>query len=401
MRRNDAGRPAGAGPAERRVVQAIRLLRAKASDAQDMCRLGDEHQLSAEFGVCRSTMRSAVRELERQGVIRVVRGRLGGLYGGGRPSAEATQKLVDHLTLAELPTLDVAKFAMALYRLGIREATRRISPEGRQRLAHDIQKMSAMDKGNWSLEAWQIFRTDLVSLAGGAALSFLHSAYHGAYHNAMMSELHLVDIRGNPISDRDEVMWELELCVAQAVLAGDVSSADRAACDCTDQEAEYVKMTLADGMLSQTLRPHTLFRPSANAPASAMKLAHHVLRALHQRISEPDVYPGHYLGTIAALAASYGVSIDVMRDTVLLADQQKLIELRRGRHGGVYVSRTRQSEATMEVAQHLAALSADDELMALLTQLEEITPHEMAGHIALDILRQAIAERDAQPNLYH
>jgi DNA-binding FadR family transcriptional regulator len=79
--------------------------------------------------------------------------------------------------------------------------------------------------------------------------------------------------------------------------------------------------------------PQTLFQLSSMAPKTGDKLAHQTMRALHAHIRQSAATVGARLGSVVTLAGEYGVSVDVMRDALLLAQRQQLVVLRRGRGG--------------------------------------------------------------------
>src|SRR5690348_15698820 len=58
--------------------------------------IGREHELMAEHGVSRSTVREAIRQLERAGVAQMKRGLGGGLLVAAQPGAAASGVLATY-----------------------------------------------------------------------------------------------------------------------------------------------------------------------------------------------------------------------------------------------------------------------------------------------------------------
>jgi DNA-binding FadR family transcriptional regulator len=336
---------------ERQSLLVARLLRARAQEAGNPdLRFGHESQLAGEYGVARATLRAAMRELERQGVIRTARGRNGGLYRAVAPKAEAARRLSDYLTIEDAPISSVAEQAMRLYRIAARWAAERHgqhNPQARSALARARQLLQASQ----NLDAWCEMRAALVAASGNCALEFLYGGYQAAYRDALAAELHL----GNLEAERTRELWSAEARLIDAVATGNPKTADAVALACINLESKYITISLADGMLARTLMPQTLFQLSSMAPKTGDKLAHQTMRALHAHIRQSAATVGARLGSVVTLAAEYGVSVDVMRDALLLAQRQQLVVLRRGRGGGVFVSAPDLDRAVNDAACHLIA----------------------------------------------
>jgi DNA-binding FadR family transcriptional regulator len=328
-----------------------------------------------------------MRELERQGVIRTSRGRNGGLYRAVAPKAEAARRLSDYLTIKDAPINSVAEEAMRLYRVAARWAAERHGQ-------HDPQAKSALASArqllqpNQNLDAWCEIRAALVTASGNCALEFLYGGYQAAYRDALAAELHL----GNLEAERSRDLWSAEALLFDAVATGDIATADAAALACVNLESKYLAISLADGMLARTLRPQTLFQVSSMAPKTGDKLAHQTMRALHAHIRQSAAVLGARLGSVVTLAGDFGVSVDVMRDALMLAQSQQLVVLRRGRAGGVFVSAPDRDRAVRDAACHLVATVDRREINAVLIEILK-HPHKAEKHdLTVNILMAALGD---------
>jgi DNA-binding FadR family transcriptional regulator len=374
--------------AERQSLLVAQLLRERAQKASNPdLRFGHERQLAGEYGVARATLRAALRELERQGVIRTARGRNGGLYRVVAPKAEASRRLSDFLTIQDAPITGVAEQAMRLYRVAARWAAERHgqhNPEARAALA----RARLLVQGNKYLDVWCEMRAAVVTASGNSALEFLFGGYQAAYRDALAAELHL----GKLEAERTRELWSAEARIFDAVATGDIAAADAAALACVNLESKFLAISLADGMLARTLMPQTLFQASTMAPKTGDKLAHQTMRALHAHIRRSAAALGARLGSVVTLAGDFGVSVDVMRDALVLAQRQQLVVLRRGRAGGVFVSAPDLDRAIDDAACHLTATVDRQEINALLRETLKHLNKAKKYDLTVSILKTALGD---------
>ncbi len=371
---------------ERQALLVAQSLRERAKEAGNTeLRFGHESQLAGEYGVTRATLRAALRELERQGVIRIARGRQGGVYGTAAPKAEAARRLSDYLTIEDAPISGVAKQAMRLYRVAARWAAERhgqYNPQAKSELARGRQLLQASQ----NLDAWCEMRAALVTASGNCALEFLYGGYQAAYRDALAAELHL----GNLEAARSRDLWSAEARLFDAVATGNMATVDAAALACINLESKFLALSLADGMLARTLMPQTLFQMSSMSPKTGDKLAHQTMRALHAHIRQSAAVIGARIGSVVTLAGDFGVSVDVMRDALLLAQRQQLVVMRRGRLGGVFVSAPDFDRAVDDAARHLIATVDRLEINALLSEILKHLYQPAKGDLTVNILRTAL-----------
>lgn len=377
--------PTVARPQKGRVADLVRLLRQQAERATASNPfLGNEKALADKYGVSRGTFRSAVRELERQRVVRMVPGCRGGLYACNTSLPQAVRDLSDYLTLSDAPILGIAEFAMRLYRFAAIWAARRCAQEGSGPFKEVLALISMPPAQGRYIDTWGLMRRALVLASGNTALAFLHAAFHSAYEDALTAELRL----GKLEAQRTRELWVAEHKLVHTAATGQAWKTYQAATACIDLETSYIRQTLADGMLTVTLRPETLYKSSVVGE----KLAHQTLRALHAMIKQSQLEADTRLGSVMSLAQKFGVSPDVMRDTLWLGQRSGLIIMRRGRAGGVFVSMPQRASAIAAAATYLRATSRKESL-SVLSALEACT--DIHACLAKDILSKAANHKDS------
>lgn len=195
-------------------------LRARADAAGASAALSRERDLGAAYGVGRATIRGVIRELERQGVARMARGRHGGLYVADLYVSQPARRLSDYLTLTEASLGDVANFAMWLHRLAARLAA--AMPDAGDALTGALARSrSPLDRAS-NIDRWCAMRLALVTATGNGALAFFYSAALAAYRDALSAELNLGPLEAS----RTRALWPREQAVIGAAAAGLVERAD-------------------------------------------------------------------------------------------------------------------------------------------------------------------------------
>jgi len=178
------------GPAVERVVEA--LMRRAQGIGSDPLRLGDEASLASHYSVNRKTVRTAVRELERQGVVRVQNGCRGGVMVVRPPFPKAERALIDHLILSDLPMTDIVDVANRLLVIGAELiATRSMSSSPALRRFEMLSALSV--EGAMSIEDWTRMRLAFAAETGNPALALTYRMYFVAYAESLSAEPHLGD----------------------------------------------------------------------------------------------------------------------------------------------------------------------------------------------------------------
>jgi DNA-binding FadR family transcriptional regulator len=385
-------KPRGSLDGTRRIGEALAAriacdLRAGLGTVNEAKPLGREKELGARYGVSRGTMRGAIRELERQGVARMKQGRRGGLYPVSSNISEPARALTDHLLVTDASVDEVAEFAMWLYRFAVHAASVGAEIDG-EALAEAVSLAVPPQDGFGNLDRWCAMRFALVRAAGNRALNYLYAAVFMAYHDTLAAELNL-----GPLEEpRSRALWLQEQKVICAAAARDAAFADLAAQACTQLEKDYVRHTLAAGMLSKSLRPETLYRSNA----AGLKLAHQTIRALHHEIRTSSIAAGEPVGSIKELAERFGVSMEVMRDALLLGQKLGLVTTRRGRGGGVFAAGCNRDRVVRGAASHLCDTADEMEIRIVLAALVATERRGGVAELAFDILKNAVPDHSLQ-----
>jgi len=350
--------------------------------------LGSEAMLAQEHGVGRGTVRTALRELERQGIVTIARGRSGGSRVTGVPAAGVGQALSDYLTVVDAPLHEVASMAMWTYVLGVRWAASCTGPERDSHieracaLAVDGATMGA------SLDVWYTMRRTVVAASGNRTLSFLNGAFQAAYRDVLAAELQLEKL--DPARSLEQ--WRQELRVAKAVVARDPDLAEHEARNSVALEARFLALSLAEGKLTRTLCPETLY----HSVGPNDKLSHQTLRALHAVIRNSALSAGDRIGTVTSLARQFGLGLDVMREALLLGQQQGLVVLQRGRYGGVFVGQPEPHCVIRAAAQHLRTTIPESDISEIWKSLVTSEPQSQFCALVKEIAYLALATQTSQ-----
>lgn len=122
-----------------------------------------------------------------------------------------------------------------------------------------------------------------------------------------------------------------------------------------------------------------------------MKLAHQAARALHHEIRDGALPAAARIGSTGDLAMRYGVSVEIMRDALLLGGRMELVTMRRGR-GGVFVGGPDRTRTIAEATLHLRAAAGPAALLMLRQALASTDRAGVTADLVLAILDAAIAD---------
>lgn len=370
-----------------RAMQLAQTLRQRSVAAQDRV-LGSEAELAREHGVGRGTVRTALRELERQGIVAISRGRGGGSRVTGVPAAGVGQALSDFLTVVDAPLHEVAGMAMWTYVLGARWAATRAGSEQDCHIERACALTADRASRGASLNDWYAMRRAVVAASGNRTLSFLNDAFQAAYRDVLAAEFQLEELE----PARSLEQWQQEERVVTAVLARDPDLAEIEAQTSVAIEAASLALSLAEGKLTRTLCPKTLF----HSVGPNGKLAHQTLRALHAVIRNSALSAGDRIGTVASLAQQFGLGLDVMREALLLGQKQGLVVLQRGRYGGVFVGQPEPGCVIRAAAQHLRKTIPESDIFEIWQSLARNGPQSQFRELVVEIVTLALAKHTAR-----
>lgn len=346
----------------------VDLLRTYCARQPGSYRLGAAEELASQFGVGKRMVRIAIRELEREGIVQVTKGRRGGAFIHGKPIGHPAQLLCDHLTLTGIQLPDVKSATTFL----LWTAVELICLQGGARrpdalaAAEAIMQARELDCHFVDVDKWCAMRGYVVESAGNPALSVLHDAFQAAYSDALASELQMEV----PIEAEGSALLRLERYLLDQLAAGDLTEVRVAMRLISNLEMRFLRKSLSANHLCRTLKPENLYGRRSPIRKGGGKLAHQTLRALHAHIRHRAMGDGARLGTLAELAPSFGVGEDVMRETLALASSQGLVSVKRGRNGGIFVSQENQSHGIRTIAAQLALVCSEADVAVIRSRLE-------------------------------
>ncbi|HEY2505141.1 MAG TPA: FCD domain-containing protein [Streptosporangiaceae bacterium] len=280
--------------------------------------LGSETGLLDRYRVSRAVFREAVRLVEHQQVARMRRGPGGGLVVT-EPTVDAViDAVVLYLYRVEATLDEVFEARIVLEEIACELAAPRLDADGRARL------------GMFAADAAAQLRPDPRAL---------HSVVASLSRNPAVSLF--VDVL-NRVSLMYSTGWQnsgpavaadtarAHARIAEALIAGDVTTARRRMHKHLQAEADYL------GNLRSTRQ---LLPDSAAVPSQAGrgKRAEAVARHLTQVVIADGLRPGELIGSEPELIEREGVSRAVLREAVRLLEHHQVARMRRGPGGGLFV----------------------------------------------------------------
>ena len=349
-------------------------------------RLGDAEELAERFGVGKRTVRNAIRELEREGVIKVQKGRRGGAFVNKAPIERTAQQLCDHVTLTGIPLSDVKSATLFLLRIAVElicDDGEHCRPQALA-AAQDLFRARELDHLYTDVDQWCTMRSRIVEAAGNPAICLLHDAFQVAYRDALAFELQ----EGAAVEAEAEALLRAEKWLLDKLVTRDRSEARRAIRLISRLEVRFFQKSLNAHHICRTLQPQNLYGCYSKVRKGGDKLAHQTLRALHADVRQKSMLDGARLGTLTELANAFGVGEDVMRETIALARHQGLVSVRRGRGGGVFVSPNNPVDAARATAHRLASICKPGDVNVIMRMLERSNVGTFSRELITSIIQK-------------
>lgn len=381
--------PENAAQVGLRTEKIVDLLRIRCASTPIGQRLGDEEGLALQLGVGKRTLRSALRELEREAIIHVLTGRGGGVFVVAQPIDRASQLLSDHLALTGLPLREVKATAMLFFRIGAIQACKIRSERQLASLERSVWflRNRTINNRHLDIDAWCSMRSAIVEGAGNPALSFFYDGFQSAYRDVLVAELRI----GNMADSEGRALLRLEEELIAAICDANVEKVGYLIRSIINLERRLLGMSISENRVSGTLLPQGLYVRQATVYKTGGKLAHQTLRALHADIRRRELRSGERLGILTELSRKFGVGDDVMREALLLGCQQNLLDIKRGRHGGVFVRDPDHRVIRSEIADRMTKFCTRDEIAFVAGALHKSIVKPQIKKILLDILSRCLS----------
>lgn len=300
-------------------------------------RLGTEVELLRRLGVSREPFREGLRLLELQGIVRMTRGPQGGLIVMA-PALEVVSGLIRaYLELSEISFREVIEARKLIERHAVALAAQRLDAVGRRDLAAAIEAARAarFDRARRSIAYFGVLRT-VERVAADPCLAIFDEALHRITIDFGLHE-RLPDEPWREYSERG--LRSLEQ-VVRGVLEGDVGAGQAAISSLLDRMDDYVhRVQDAEEGLWTTRSFITGAYLSAGkllsgSDKAGLRLAYRITAHIRRHALEV----GRVIGPEPELIERYGVSRAVFREAVRMLEFFGVVEMRRGKEGGLVVA---------------------------------------------------------------
>jgi DNA-binding FadR family transcriptional regulator len=340
--------------------------------------LGSQQTLMERHGVGRPVMREVLQLLALRGVLQTRRGSNGGVFVHASASSVVSSSLATCLRFTGLDMKGIALVRVVLEELAVRLAVERISPAARLRVRR-IAAEVVIDRQD-RIETLSRIQTIYVALAettGNAALT----TFMGAIYRAGIELSHFDLIESDAFANDMQLWLAYTRNLVEAVIVGDISFAMRRLADSLDNSVRSAKegARLERDAARTTKRRSVAGRFNRNR---ASYLAHEIDREIRMR-----GWPvGQSLGSEAALIKRYGTSRAVLRQAVRILETHSVVNMKRGRGGGLFVTSPSASRAISVAISHLASAKTE--------RLHVLELREALALQAVELVTERATEKD-------
>jgi DNA-binding FadR family transcriptional regulator len=355
--------------------------------------LGSEPELILRYGVSRSTLREAIRQLEAHGAVRTRRGVGGGLIVAEAPHRAAARTLAVFLELINASVDELFEARKILEPLGARLAAERALAPDVDRLGALMAELEAAPTNFEVTVPLHIAIRDLIGeMAKNPALTIFVSALPRSTVESFATE-----IAANYPTSGVPRGTDFKRRTVDAVVGGRGAEAEAVLRDDLDNQHAGIKRNFEARAEREKVSGPPTARPTGLHPKLGQMVA---VRIAHE-ISRGELAPGQKLGAEADLLRKYGVSRAVFREAIRILEAHGFVRTRRGHAGGLLVAEPDSAYATTQSVEYLRAsgmsLEHFTEIRAALAMnaaqlaAERITPEGRAK------LEQALAANLAAP----
>jgi DNA-binding FadR family transcriptional regulator len=300
-------------------------------------RLGTEMELLEALGVSREPFREGIRLLELQGIVRMARGPGGGLFVTA-PALEVVSSLVHgYLELSEITFREVIAARQVIEGHAVKLAVRRLTPAGAGVLERALQAaaVAMYDRSRHRTAYFDVLRA-LQGIGADPCLSMFDQALHRITMDFGLHER----LPGELWSEYSARGYRALEQLVGAVLARDEAGGRGAVEALLSRMDDYVHRAegAEDGLW--TTRSYitgaylSAGKLSPGAEKSGLRLAYRITAEVRRR----SLPAGCSIGPETELVSRYGVSRAVFREAVRMLEFFGVVEVRRGKDGGLVVA---------------------------------------------------------------
>jgi DNA-binding FadR family transcriptional regulator len=300
-------------------------------------RLGTEAALMRALGVSREPFREGVRLLELQGIVRMTRGPRGGLLVTA-PALDVVSSLIrGYLELSDISFREVIDARRIIERRAVALAIENMAAPTAQNLSASLQQAHAAryDRRTRSARYFDVLRT-LERIAADPCLAIFDEALHRITIDFGLHER----LPGELWTEYSERGFRSLQQMVEAVLAGDVGAGQAAIDTLLSRIDEYVhRLDDAEVGLWTTRSFITGAYLSAGkllsgSDKAGLKLAYRITAQLRRQA----LPVGSLIGSEPDMLLRFGVSRAVFREAVRMLEFFGVVEVRRGKEGGLTVA---------------------------------------------------------------
>jgi len=308
--------------------------------------LGTEVELIKRFGVARTTLREAIRQLEQYGLAEMRAGKNGGLFIARPARPVILQALAFYLQLCGVTAAAVLEARSTVDASATELAARRLDADGRQRLvamrAYLAQAALPLDENvARQLEA----RSLIAELSGNPAISLCSD---------MLSRFTLGTFtKSRPQRKAHEKVTLFGNRTKRRIIESIL-----------ERDAERARKLLLDEMAA-TLKWNREYsspvswrtdQTASDSASAQLKTGHSIALQIAHQIAVNKQGPGTRIGTEAELRVRYGVAWPVLREALRILEMHGVIGILRGKYGGMVVGRPSARAMAASVATYLSQL---------------------------------------------
>ncbi len=362
-------------------------------------RLGTETELLDALGVSREPFREGVRLLELQGIVRMARGPGGGLFVTA-PALEVVSCLVHgYLELSEITFREVIEARKVIEGHAVTLALRGMTPAGSRDLERALQaaQVAMYDRSRHRTAYFDVLRT-LERIGSDPCLAIFDHALHRITMDFGLHER----LPGELWSEYSARGYGALENLVRAIQQGDEPAGRLAVDSLLSRMDDYVHRAegAEDGLWSTrsyiTGAYLSAGRLQPGAEKSGLRLAYRITAEVRRRALQV----GCSIGPEPDLVSRYGVSRAVFREAVRMLEFFGVVEVRRGKDGGLVVAEMDPEGTVVSALLYLDYAGIDpartQELLALLRRAQHHCREPGAGgNRALGLFERVLSRFDA------
>lgn len=299
--------------------------------------LGNQAELMQRYGISRSTLREAVRQVERHGVAHMRRGIGGGLVIEQPARDSVVLAVASYLELAAIRLPELIEAREVVESLMVELICQRATDAELQRLRTLLQELLAAPADDMEQEPARhlALRGAITALSRNAALALLLEALYRVTSD-MLTVPADHPLRAELVRESRREKQDL----VEALVAGDEVQARlalRSALRNSQRRMEQRLRPQQRKFASASALTLSVERNAADGGGPMPKLGHRVSLRIAQDIAERKYKPGTRLGSEPEVCERYGVSRAVFREAVRTLELHAIVQVRRGIGGGLIV----------------------------------------------------------------